>query len=66
MDTIPVIPGFEQFKPIGKGGMGVVYRAYQKKWGRWVAMKVILPHLLQLKEARLRFERESLAAGILL
>jgi serine/threonine protein kinase/WD40 repeat protein len=65
-ETLPSIPGFERIEPIGRGGMGVVYRAWQTKLGRSVALKVIPPHLAKLKEARLRFERESFAAGKIL
>jgi serine/threonine-protein kinase len=50
---------------IGRGGMGVVYRAEQTTLGRLVALKVISPDLAQEPAFRERFRRESrLAAAI--
>lgn len=50
---------------IGRGGMGVVYRAAQSTLGRMVALKVISPELAQVPAFRERFRRESrLAAAI--
>ena len=50
---------------IGRGGMGIVYRAEQLGLGRQVALKVISPELAQDPDFRERFKRESrLAAGI--
>jgi serine/threonine protein kinase len=50
---------------IGRGGMGVVYRAEQINLGRKVAVKVIAPQLAQEPAFRDRFRRESkLAAAI--
>ena len=50
---------------IGRGGMGVVYRATQLDLDRTVALKVIAADLLDDEEARQRFVQESrLAASI--
>jgi DNA-binding beta-propeller fold protein YncE len=50
---------------IGRGGMGVVYRATQERLGRPVAIKVIAPELARDPTFRRRFHRESeLAASI--
>jgi serine/threonine protein kinase len=50
---------------IGRGGMGVVYRATQLSLGRPVALKLIAPDLAQEAEFRVRFKREArLAARI--
>jgi YVTN family beta-propeller protein len=50
---------------VGRGGMGVVYRATQERLGRTVAIKVIAPDLARDPDFRRRFDRESeLAASI--
>jgi tRNA A-37 threonylcarbamoyl transferase component Bud32 len=48
---------------IGRGGMGVVYRAEQLRLGRLVAVKVIAPELARDPAFRERFERESRVAA---
>ncbi len=48
---------------IGRGGMGVVYRARQDDLGRDVAIKVIAPERLDDPEARRRFLRELRATA---
>ena len=44
---------------VGKGGMGVVFRATQLTLGRSVALKVISPALAADEETRMRFVREA-------
>lgn len=53
------IRGYELQEQIGKGGYGVVYRAYQPSVGRQVAVKMILPHYLDQAEFISRFESEA-------
>ena len=45
---------------IGAGGMGVVYRAYDEKLQRRLAIKVITPGALNDDAARKRFRNEAL------
>jgi WD40 repeat protein len=40
---LPDIPGYDLLPEIARGGMGVVYRAYDHAFGREVAVKVMLP-----------------------
>jgi len=60
---------FDLIEELGRGGMGVVYRAYQPRLGRTVAIKIILPHRLsgangpRRDEAIRRFRREVQAAA---
>src|SRR5262245_22780949 len=48
---------------VGRGGMGVVYRAQQVALGRTVALKVIAPELLDDDPTKERFLREARAAA---
>jgi len=48
------IPGFELQEELGRGGMGIVYRAVQKSSGRVLALKLMKPALAANSE-RLRF-----------
>jgi DNA-binding beta-propeller fold protein YncE/predicted Ser/Thr protein kinase len=57
--------GYRIESVVGRGGMGVVYRAHQERPDRLVAIKVISLELAQQEDFRARFEREiSLAPEI--
>jgi len=50
---------YEVLEPIGKGGMGEVYRAKDSKLGRDVAIKVLPVEFAQDEERLRRFQREA-------
>ncbi|MFO0966935.1 MAG: protein kinase [Gemmataceae bacterium] len=56
---------YEDLREIGRGGMGVVYRAWQKMPGRTVAIKMILAGAQAGPEDLTRFEREARTIGAL-
>ncbi len=57
------IPGYQVISKIGKGSMGVVYKAKQMSVDRVVAIKILLDTLAQNKEFIKRFEREAKIAA---
>lgn len=54
---------YEVLDVIGRGGMGIVLRAFDSKLNRVVAIKVLLPQLAANPAARRRFLREAQAAA---
>jgi tetratricopeptide (TPR) repeat protein len=57
--TRPSIDGFTLLEEVGRGGMGIVYRARQDALGREVAVKVLAPALQASLRARERFALEA-------
>ncbi|MBF0612276.1 MAG: serine/threonine protein kinase, partial [Magnetococcales bacterium] len=60
---------YEIVQPLGKGAMGMVYKAYDAIIGRSVALKVIHRHILSGEAGEMaiaRFRREAQTAGRLM
>jgi serine/threonine-protein kinase len=59
------LAGYRIETVIGRGGMGVVYRAEQIRLGRKVALKLLAPEMAANAGFRARFEHESRLAAAL-
>jgi tetratricopeptide (TPR) repeat protein len=59
--VLPRLEGFTLLEEVGRGGMGIVYRARQDRLDREVAVKVLSPALLASPRARERFALEAKA-----
>ena len=62
-NDFPAIPGFEILREVGRGGMGVVYEAYQVGLKRRVALKMVLNGRRDGPETEARFRKEAEAAA---
>lgn len=58
--------GYSLTEELGKGGMATVYKAYQPRLARWVAVKVLDPaYITDDSEVLARFRREARAVAAL-
>jgi hypothetical protein len=56
-------PGFQSFRKLGQGGMGMVFAAHEPALKRDVAIKLLAPEFRDDADARERFTREAQAAA---
>src|SRR5262249_33281706 len=62
-DSLGRIGHYEVLEVLGKGGFGIVFRAFDDVLQRVVAVKVLAPQMAATSPARKRFLREARAAA---
>jgi serine/threonine-protein kinase len=60
---LPIVPGYEVEAVLGRGGMGIVYRARHVRLNRLVALKMLLAGVYATSHERARFQREAEAVA---
>jgi len=58
INTYPDIKGYKIIEPLGRGGMGMVWRAEQLSTRRQVALKLAVSHRIESPKAHALFQRE--------
>jgi hypothetical protein len=56
-------PAYEIIEELGRGGMGVIYKARHRLWDSLVTVKMLNPNLIGSMEALKRFRMEARAAS---
>jgi predicted Ser/Thr protein kinase len=64
-ELAPYFPDLEILELLGRGGMGVVYKARQKRLDRLVALKILSPKIAAEPAFAERFAREARAMAML-
>ncbi|MFO0935042.1 MAG: serine/threonine-protein kinase [Gemmataceae bacterium] len=63
LNRLPFIPGFDVIQEIGRGGMGVVYKARQYSLNRLTAIKMVIVERQPSAEELIRFRLEAEVAA---
>jgi eukaryotic-like serine/threonine-protein kinase len=63
LNLLGPLDGYEVTEVLGQGAMGQVLKAFDRALKRWVAIKVLGPHVANDPVARLRFAREAQGAA---
>ncbi len=61
--TGKTLGSYRVLEPLGRGGMAEVYKGYHPLLDRYVAIKVLLPHLVKDSSFAERFQREAAAVA---
>ena len=56
---LPQIPGYDVGELLGRGGMGIVYKARHRRLNRFVALKMLIAGAFAGPHERTRFQREA-------
>jgi eukaryotic-like serine/threonine-protein kinase len=62
-DELPQIPGYDVEALLGRGGMGIVYKARHRSLNRMVALKMLIAGAYAGQSERARFQREAEAVA---
>lgn len=62
-DSAGRLSHYDLLEVLGQGGYGIVFKAFDTKLNRLVAIKILLPHLATSSPPRRRFLREARAAA---
>jgi len=63
--AVPTVPGYAIAEELGRGGMGVVYKAREVELDRWVALKMVLAGAHASTDELTRFQNEAKSVAAL-
>lgn len=63
--VLPEIDGYDVESILGRGGMGIVFKARHRKLNRYVALKMLISGTYAVRHELIRFRREAQAVAML-